>query len=554
MANSPLGLIKNNIEEYAELLSFIIKADIEIVDEGLNIIAKHSIIDVQDKRSCSSIIHTYAMKEDTLAIIDNPRKNPLCQSCAERNRCLKKMELSYPVSYEGKIIGAIGIVCYNLTQKEAIIRDLELFTAFIKKIDLLILKDLNHYNNFKSCRIKAELLNSALSLSNKAYVTYSKDGNIIDFNQKASGYIGEDISNIEILSYENNTVRKIKLNAHELDVIGTIAHASSNEENWELVLFSETEDYIKNMEFIPETLEPCFVGNSEAAKKLISKITALSKTNSIVFIEGENGSGKEHAARLIQWKSERQKGNFIKIDCKKCGSESIEGDIFGREHNGNYFPGAIEKAHKGILYIENLEYMPFYILKKLISYMNSKKLSTESKQDFRLMISSELKSKELKEAIEDLGLKNYMPVYVPSLNERIEDIKELFTYFLEKQGHISINDQDMGSIIDIFMTYSWPGNIKELEFVTQMILLGIEKNSNIDYSYIRALISGPERSKAAYNIFQGENIPAIDELESVLIKKALDKHGLTTEGKKKAAKELGIGIATLYRKIKEFEL
>ncbi|MBE6012175.1 MAG: sigma-54-dependent Fis family transcriptional regulator [Lachnospiraceae bacterium] len=554
MANSPLGLIKNNIEEYAELLSFIIKADIEIVDEGLNIIAKHSIIDVQDKRSCSSIIHTYAMKEDTLAIIDNPRKNPLCQSCAERNRCLKKMELSYPVSYEGKIIGAIGIVCYNLTQKEAIIRDLELFTAFIKKIDLLILKDLNHYNNFKSCRIKAELLNSALSLSNKAYVTYSKDGNIIDFNQKASGYIGEDISNIEILSYENNTVRKIKLNAHELDVIGTIAHASSNEENWELVLFSETEDYIKNMEFIPETLEPCFVGNSEAAKKLISKITALSKTNSIVFIEGENGSGKEHAARLIQWKSERQKGNFIKIDCKKCGSESIEGDIFGREHNGNYFPGAIEKAHKGILYIENLEYMPFYILKKLISYMNSKKLSIESKQDFRLMISSELKSKELKEAIEDLGLKNYMPVYVPSLNERIEDIKELFTYFLEKQGHISINDQDMGSIIDIFMTYSWPGNIKELEFVTQMILLGIEKNSNIDYSYIRALISGPERSKAAYNIFQGENIPAIDELESVLIKKALDKHGLTTEGKKKAAKELGIGIATLYRKIKEFEL
>lgn len=554
MANSPLGLIKNNIEEYAELLSFIIKADIEIVDEGLNIIAKHSIIDVQDKRSCSSIIHTYAMKEDTLAIIDNPRKNPLCQSCAERNRCLKKMELSYPVSYEGKIIGAIGIVCYNLTQKEAIIRDLELFTAFIKKIDLLILKDLNHYNNFKSCRIKAELLNSALSLSNKAYVTYSKDGNIIDFNQKASGYIGEDISNIEILSYENNTVRKIKLNAHELDVIGTIAHASSNEENWELVLFSETEDYIKNMEFIPETLEPCFVGNSEAAKKLISKITALSKTNSIVFIEGENGSGKEHAARLIQWKSERQKGNFIKIDCKKCGSESIEGDIFGREHNGNYFPGAIEKAHKGILYIENLEYMPFYILKKLISYMNSKKLSIESKQDFRLMISSELKSKELKEAIEDLGLKNYMPVYVPSLNERIEDIKELFTYFLEKQGHISINDQDMGSIVDIFMTYSWPGNIKELEFVTQMILLGIEKNSNIDYSYIRALISGPERSKAAYNIFQGEDIPAIDELESVLIKKALDKHGLTTEGKKKAAKELGIGIATLYRKIKEFEL
>ena len=554
MANSPLGLIKNNIEEYAELLSFIIKADIEIVDEGLNIIAKHSIIDVQDKRSCSSIIHTYAMKEDTLAIIDNPRKNPLCQSCAERNRCLKKMELSYPVSYEGKIIGAIGIVCYNLTQKEAIIRDLELFTAFIKKIDLLILKDLNHYNNFKSCRIKAELLNSALSLSNKAYVTYSKDGNIIDFNQKASGYIGEDISNIEILSYENNTVRKIKLNAHELDVIGSIAHASSNEENWELVLFSETEDYIKNMEFIPETLEPCFVGNSEAAKKLISKITALSKTNSIVFIEGENGSGKEHAARLIQWKSERQKGNFIKIDCKKCGSESIEGDIFGREHNGNYFPGAIEKAHKGILYIENLEYMPFYILKKLISYMNSKKLSIESKQDFRLMISSELKSKELKEAIEDLGLKNYMPVYVPSLNERIEDIKELFTYFLEKQGHISINDQDMGSIVDIFMTYSWPGNIKELEFVTQMILLGIEKNSNIDYSYIRALISGPERSKAAYNIFQGEDIPAIDELESVLIKKALDKHGLTTEGKKKAAKELGIGIATLYRKIKEFEL
>lgn len=554
MANSPLGLIKNNIEEYAELLSFIIKADIEIVDEGLNIIAKHSIIDVQDKRSCSSIIHTYAMKEDTLAIIDNPRKNPLCQSCAERNRCLKKMELSYPVSYDGKIIGAIGIVCYNLTQKEAIIRDLELFTAFIKKIDLLILKDLNHYNNFKTYRIKAELLNSALSLSNKAYVTYAKDGNIIDFNQKASGYIGGDISNIEILSYENNTVRKIKLNAHELDVIGTIAHASSNEENWELVLFSETEDYIKNMEFIPETVEPCFIGSSEAAKKLISKITALSKTNSIVFIEGEKGSGKEHAARLIQWKSERQKGNFIKIDCKKCGSESIEGDIFGREHNGNYFPGAIEKAHKGILYIENLEYMPFYILKKLISYMNCGKLSTESKQDFRLMISSELKSKELKEAIEDLGLKNYMPVYVPSLNERIEDIKELFTYFLEKQGHISINDQDMGSIIDIFMTYSWPGNIKELEFVTQMILLGIEKNSNIDYSYIRVLISGPERSKAAYNIFQGEDIPAIDELESVLIKKALDKHGLTTEGKKKAAKELGIGIATLYRKIKEFEL
>lgn len=555
MANFPLGLIKNNIEEYAELFSFIIKADVEIVDTGLNIIAKHGMADFQNKMSCSSIIHEYAMKENTLAIIDNPRKNPLCQSCVERNRCLKKMELSYPVSYGGEIIGAIGLVCYNLTQKEAIVRDLELYTAFIKKINVFILKDIANYNDYKNCKIKTALLKSALSLSNKAYIAYAKDGNVLDFNQRAYDYIGEDISSFQVLSYEKNAIRKIRLNESEIDVIGNIVHSSSNDEgDWAFVSFLEIEDYIKNTEFIPEGFEPDFIGSSEPAKKLISKITALSKTNSIVFIEGEQGAGKEHTARLIQWKSERQKGNFIKIDCKQYKSSYLEGDIFGREHNGNYFPGAIEKAHRGVLYLENIEYMPFYVLKRLISYMSSEKSSVEFKPDFRLMVSSELKSKEFKQAVEDLGLKSYMPVYVPSLKERVEDIKALFTYFSKKQSPVLINAEEIDCILDIFMTYNWPGNIKELEFVTQMILLGIEKNSNIDYSYIRVLISGAEGSKEAYSIFQGEDIPAINELEFVLIKKALDKHGLTTEGKKKAAKELGIGIATLYRKIKEFEL
>ena len=208
--------------------------------------------------------------------------------------------------------------------------------------------------------------------------------------------------------------------------------------------------------------------------------------------------------------------------------------------------------------------MPIYLQTKLLRVLQERKITRvgsnkEIDIDVRVIAAT---NKNLKELIkenkfrEDLYYRlNVIPFEIPPLRERIDDIEILIEFFINK--YTNLLDKSFENIVmteDVkraFYRYSWPGNVRELENTIEFIVNMIGVDGIIDKEVIPKNILLCE--KVERRLDSSEIVP-LKELEEMEIKKALDIYGTTTEDKKMIAKKLGIGIATLYRKIDEYRL
>lgn len=556
--------IKDNIDRYTALISFILKADIEAVDRSLNIISKQKSDSIYEN-SCSDSVYNEVFETKRYVLLDNPRKNIICQNCEEKNRCLKKIEFGFPIMVNDDVIGVIGISSYSISLKESMIKEFDKYSSFINTIIALLENDISRHVDLKSKLSMNELFKSAIDIVDKAYIVYDENGRIIDYNAYAKACVSEDIKTISIEEIKNDTIiKKININGKDLKVLGSeLKYYSSNKSVLHMLIFSKVEESLEKISL--SSHDACetghiFIGRSENAVRLKNKISALSKTNSVVLITGKSGSGKEHAARSICYESSRYNNKFVKIDCKGSTFDDLECKIFGfatsNKEEAFYFPGKLQMANNGVLYIENVEYLPVYLMRFILKAHNEKKVyikehDVELQIDFKLICSSNELTEDLLERL-DLGdFVNFMPLSVPALCERREDIGLLFEYFMEKiQKNYSLL-ADFNDIIALLENYNWPGNIKELEFLADVVCANLHKYGSLNIDKIEAFLYKDNSGRGIFS-YSEEPIPKIGELEGIYIKKALEKHGRTTSGKKLAAKELGIGVATLYRKIKEY--
>ena len=208
--------------------------------------------------------------------------------------------------------------------------------------------------------------------------------------------------------------------------------------------------------------------------------------------------------------------------------------------------------------------MPIYLQTKLLRVLQERKITRvgsnkEIDIDVRVIAAT---NKNLSELIrenkfrEDLYYRlNVIPFVIPPLRDRIEDIELLIEFFIDK--YTNLLDKSFENIViteDVkkaFYRYSWPGNVRELENTIEFIVNMIGTDGIIDKEVIPKNILSRDRIDSALD--RKEIIP-LKELEEIEIKKALELYGTTTEDKKLIAKKLGIGIATLYRKIDEYKL
>ena len=309
------------------------------------------------------------------------------------------------------------------------------------------------------------------------------------------------------------------------------------------------------------------IGQSAAIRQLITTMKQIAPSNIPVLITGESGTGKELVAQAIHNNSKRAKRQFAPLNCAGLSESILEDELFG--HVRGAFTGAdrerqgrFEYAHQGTLFLDEVGDMPKPMQAKLLRVLESGEVvrvgSNEPRHvDVRLISATNRHLGEMVkegEFREDLFFRlKGVELHLPSLRERREDIPLLTRHFVSHYAHQM--EKPVPAVAEdvqlALMNYDWPGNIRQLMNVIQNMVV-IAEGDTLEPRHLPAEVAqsqGNEDGSASGTVNTGGM--SLDQLEKQAIRDALR----TTAGnREQAAKMLGIGERTLYRKLKEYGL
>lgn len=297
------------------------------------------------------------------------------------------------------------------------------------------------------------------------------------------------------------------------------------------------------------------VAESPAMQKILQDIQHVAKSNASVFINGETGTGKEVIAHLVHYSSPRANQPFIKVNCAAVPDSLVESEFFGHEKGAftgatNKRLGRFELAHGGSLLLDEITEIPLALQAKLLRVTQEQEFervggSKPIKVDVRLISTS---NRDMREALankvlrEDLYYRlNVVPIYLPPLRERQEDILPLAEHFIDRTCHENHLDKKTLSpdAKKKLLFYRWPGNVRELANVIERAIV-MDRGKVIQESHL--YLDNP-----AANLMAGRTL---QELEKQLIQETLQMH----QNRTKAAETLGISVKTLRNKLEEYNL
>jgi len=329
----------------------------------------------------------------------------------------------------------------------------------------------------------------------------------------------------------------------------------------------EIENLIEQNRFLNEEIQTEFkdiIGSSQAIKNVFSLIDQVAGKDSTVLLLGESGTGKELVARAIHRKSKRADKPFIKVNCGVLNENLLESELFGHEKGS--FTGAVrqkkgrfELADTGTLFLDEIGDISTAMQIKLLRVLQEGEFERVGGEqtihtDVRIISATNRHLQKLvmqEKFREDLFYRlSVIPVQLPPLRERKEDIVPLVDYFLNKlsarnrQASKKISDDGLKLLVD----YPWPGNIRELENLIERLFV-ISHGDEIAPELIASHLSSGLNN---YNSFA--NLPlveAVGAFEKKLIVQAMKK----SDGvKNRAAKLLGINTSALYYKLEKYDL
>ena len=300
------------------------------------------------------------------------------------------------------------------------------------------------------------------------------------------------------------------------------------------------------------------IGKSKVIKDLSETIKRIAPTPATVLLTGESGVGKEVFAKAIHYNSPRAKKPFIKINCAAIPEDLLESELFGYEKGA--FTGAnttkkgkFELANGGTIFLDEIGDMPVLLQAKLLRVLQEKEIerlggSKPIKVDVRIIAAT---NKDLEKMVEEGTFRedlfyrlNVISIYIPPLRERKEDIPVLAYYFLDKfNKEYSRNLKFSDELIDIFVDYDWPGNIRQLQnTIERMVILArheILTKEDLPADIKKQIEKKtPQKTEKEVKFTRKLQLPkTVEEIEKQAIIDALEETGYVI---KKAAKKLGM--------------
>jgi PAS domain S-box-containing protein len=321
------------------------------------------------------------------------------------------------------------------------------------------------------------------------------------------------------------------------------------------------------------------IGKSESMQKVKSLVKLAAVNEITVLLLGETGTGKELIAESIHSSSQRSKSPFVSINCSAIPENLLESEFFGHEKGA--FTGAVktklgkfELANGGTLFLDEIGDMDIKLQSKILKAIEEKQIQriggeTSIPLDIRIIAAT---NRDLKSMVDqnlfrqDLFYRlNVFTINLPPLRERKDDLVDLCEHMVGKISR-KIGRQGItisGDAIEALKEYTWPGNVRELENTIERVIITSNNWSelalcdfnmilnNKDCNDIKNMPNGISYPDSFMNMGK---IMKLKDVERVIIESALNFYGKSYTGKQEAASALGISIATLYNKIKEYRL
>lgn len=523
------------------------------------------------------------------------KNNETCMNCNQRNNCKEKGYIHCPIVFDGERVGVMGLICYEQEHIDKVNDDRRELLNFIQSMcELIELKLKEDKIRKKEQRVyyqlnnQNQILNQIIENISDGYVLLDSENIVCNVNKKAlkilkmgnDEVVGKNILTLipdvsfqdMILGEYTNMYEKVEIDDRSY---GTTFYKISNDDvGISKILNFKTIENISN-----KVVSEAFVGSqvtinqilgkSEVMRKLKTIAMKVAKTMPNILLTGETGTGKEMFARAIHNASDRTNQPFIAVNCAAIPMELLESELFG--YDSGAFTGAkkggklgkFELANNGTIFLDEIGDMPFHLQAKLLRVLQERKLErvggnrpvslniriiSATNQDLEKMV---LEGKFR----EDLYYRlNIFEIHLPSLRERIEDIPILVHTFIGKYSSaFGVNvDGISQEAMEYLCNYHWKGNIRELENVVQyMISMSVDNmTGTMDVNVLPKNILENEADNSKETRIKSKEM-SLSEWEYKKIFELMEQYGYTTEGKKRAAKELGISLATLYRKLKK---
>lgn len=584
-----LSDIQSVVQKISEAIASVLNMDVIISDNEFHKIGdtkKHFNEEVKYIKD-TYVIGNVIMTGKSL-VISSKEENENCSVCKEQDKCNLQAMICIPIKHNDRTLGAIGLIAISEEYRSILLNNQVNLIEFLNSMaDLIVSKvfeqeALNDLQVVKNQMVS--IINSIdegiVAIDEKGYITYTNSVinealniNSEEFKAKkiheiiAQPYIEKLVNEREQFSNNEASINIKGLEFHSL-VSGKTVNLGQKSVG-SILTFRKMSDIYKVVHKISlNTLSTTFediIGKSVEIEQVKEKSRKVANSNSTILILGESGTGKELFARAIHYCSKRNDKPFIAFNCAAIPESLLESELFGYE--GGAFTGAVkggklgkfQLAQGGTIFLDEIGDIPIHLQTKLLRVLQEKSFEKIGGQktiymDVRVITATNKELDEMverKEFREDLYYRlNVIPIHIPPLRERSGDIKILLEYFL-KVYNKKLNKNIQGfykNVENVLLNNKWKGNVRELENVVEYAV-NMETNAYITMNSI------PQRIK---NIIEPKTdhikIISIEEMEKKLIKEALIQFGTNVTGKNKAAVALGLGTATLYRKIKKYEL
>lgn len=586
--------LEETLNQVVEAIHNVFRVEVTIVDGNNRRLAGTGFYAGQiGKKVSSESVFAVSMKTKKSYIIDAPGTNPICDNCGDKENCAETAEVCCPIILDNQGVGAIGLIAFNEEQRTNLLGAHEHLLPFLENMANLIASKIKEINQSKELEMLTDAVEDPL-------FAVAEDGLIIRKNMAAEKIVKQWHLNGEVTF-------------QELFGEGVFNRLRNRESNFQVKALKEnqtfelkarvTEAYLQYVVILKPVKEvigyvnryfnhgattqfadiwgehPCFVQAKHFAKQ-------AAHSTSTVLILGESGTGKELFARAIHSESPRSKQVFLAVNCAAIPESLLESELFGYEEGA--FTGAMkggrigrfEQAHKGTLFLDEIGDMPLHLQAKLLRVLQENRIqkigaSKEIPVDVRIIAAT---NQNLEQMVKEGSFRrdlfyriNVIPIEICPLRERLSDLPLLAQAFLTKNanrlGKKGLNFSE--GVMTKLVHYEWPGNVRELENVVEYMVnmcdSKVLETSHLPMRFCQSeedpkdRVTGDEdssmhprdSSKSQQGI--GE-VQTLDQLEQEAIRRALIIHGKGKTGIEATCKCLGISRATLYRKMKLYQI
>lgn len=507
-------------------------------------------------------------------LVTEPGKMPSCIGCRFNEHCPSTIEILCCIHSGTEVAGVISFTSFTKEGQKRISENTDIYLNAITKLSSLIGEYLQQFSGDSTAADTEKLIESLMSLCEQPLLLTDPNGVVLRYNQLADKIL--KFCNVSSTSlrqiFSEDMARRITSGNDLFEKKASIGENTAkvttrsiySQNHLHSILVRLSNEFYENL---PESgAFERLIGSSHAFVHIQNLIKRVADSPTPILITGETGTGKELVARSFHEQSRRNKYPFVAINCSSIPENLFESELFGYEEGS--FTGAkkggkmgrIEMAQGGTLFLDELGEMPLSVQPKLLRVLQEYELervgSTKKIHlDIRIVAAT---NRDLREMIkegkfrEDLFYRiSVINVKLPPLRDRKEDIIPISLNYLERlKTKMTTPLRTISHEAEqAFLSYSWPGNIRELQNV-------VEYAANLCDSDTLTLADLPEHMRGLEECPDTEKqkeTPLPDSQEKQILD-LLSTYGHTLEGKKKIAADLGISLRTLYRKLNKMNL